>query len=129
MLNDICIMIDGDVNNTLKLMNWKSQIEYIIDKSDALSTDEMLKLISDYEHRNKSKYSQDYKRYMLSYLKHVNIHQAIMLYESMDDESKLNMIHVIKIDFPHLSEIIEIYEAVCEFTENVTLVPESLIFS
>lgn len=74
--------------------------------------------ITIYELKYNSSFELDCKRYMYAYLKCTNSRQAINLYDSLLDEEKLVLINVIKIDHPHLAELIDIHEEILFHTSD-----------
>jgi hypothetical protein len=56
-------------------------------------------------------YELDYARYIFSYVKNINIDQALVLYDSLEDSMKCLIIKMIKIDkLSHLSALINVHD-------------------
>lgn len=101
---------DLELNLAFNKFTREEYLEHIILLND--NGEEIDHLITIYELKYQSSFDIDCKRYMYSYLKCTNERQAINLYDSLLDEEKLVLIEVIKIDHPHLIELIDIHEEI-----------------
>lgn len=87
---------------------WKEQIVYII--NNALMNDDHVLgeyLITKYSIINSRSFNMDHNRYLHDYLRNVNMHQVIHIYDNL--QNKEDFIVAIKIDHPHLKQMIDIH--------------------
>lgn len=95
---------------TLNCLTWTDQIEYILNIEIDYDDQNLIQsLKNQYEHINHRLFESDRQRYMFLYLQTITLNQALNLYDSMNEISKLNLINVIEIDYPHLLEIVNIH--------------------
>lgn len=59
-------------------------------------------------------FAHDRLRYDFAFLKHVDINQAIKLYDGLVDDKKIDLINVIQQDHIHLHKLITIHEIICD---------------
>lgn len=59
-------------------------------------------------------FAHDRLRYDFAFLTHVDINQAIKLYDGLTDDKKIDLISVIKEDHIHLHKLITIHEIICD---------------
>jgi hypothetical protein len=103
---------DENCNYCVNGKNWlddiRTIVEYYHDTTDEYGRSSLISKYSKcYPYRN---YELDYVRYIFSYLKTININQALVLYDSLEDSMKCSIVKIIQIDkIHHLSEIINIH--------------------
>ena len=114
----------SDSSQALNSLTWPEQIEYIMELEYDTDDENELRvgnLVYDdenvimdlkrlYNHINKRTYDYDLNRYNYLYLTHVSVQQALHLYDSLNETAQYNMISAIKLDHPHLGEMIEVHE-------------------
>ena len=59
-------------------------------------------------------FTHDRLRYDFAFLKHVDINQAIKLYDGLNDDKKIDLIDVIYQDHVHLHKLIKIHNIICD---------------
>lgn len=100
----------SDSSQALNSLTWPEQIEYIMEMEYDIDDNVIMDLKRLYNHINKRIYDYDLNRYNYLYLTHVSVQQALHLYDSLNETAQYNMISAIKLDHPHLGEMIEVHE-------------------
>ena len=92
----------------LTTLQWKEQIQYIV--KNAIENDDHVLgeyLVANYSINTGRSFYYDHNRYIHDYLSNLTIYQAILLYDNIFNKD--NFIAAIKIDHPHLNQLIEIH--------------------
>lgn len=102
-------------NENFYVATKEQQVKFIVEMIAYNASQEQIFFFKDfYEAEYGVTFESDKLRYDFAFLKHVDINQAITLYDGLKDTKKLDLIKVIKLDHKHLFKLITIHDILCD---------------
>lgn len=112
-------MLTTEIQNNFKEvfeMTWEQQIEYVM-YIESVNLQQFNMLKNYYENIHKRSFKFDILRFTYGYLRNMTTFQAVTLYDVLPDHIKYEMIDVIKYEYPHLNDVVDIHDMLVDTNE------------